>query len=76
VSTTLGAKPHAPDPVRAWVAPSPWGEPGAVICCRYVEAEIEYKRSRFCSEIAWLNSQSEACDNRANSKEITNETGL
>jgi hypothetical protein len=28
--------------------------------CRYVEAEIEYKRSRFCSEIARPSSQLEA----------------
>jgi hypothetical protein len=29
-------------------------------CCCYVEAEIEYKRSRFCSEIARPSSQLEA----------------
>lgn len=44
-------------------------------CCHYLGVEIEYQSSRFRSEITWPNSQSEARDKRANSKEITNETG-
>jgi hypothetical protein len=42
---------------------------------RCVEAEIKYKRSRFCSEIRHQRSQLEAYDKQANNKEITNESG-
>jgi hypothetical protein len=44
-------------------------------CGHYLGVEIEYQSSRFGSEITRPNSQSEACDKRANSKEITNESG-
>jgi hypothetical protein len=45
-------------------------------CCRYLEAEIEYKKSRFCSEITWLNSQVEAYDKGTNSEVNTIETDM
>jgi hypothetical protein len=42
---------------------------------KVLEAEIEYRRSRICSEIKHPRSQLGAYDKRANSKKITNEAG-
>jgi hypothetical protein len=45
-------------------------------CDRYLEVEIEYKGADSARRFRGPNSQSEACDKRANGKEITNESGL